>query len=257
MSVPMTRERGLGAVLRVDGVGEPAPPRAGRRGVHARLRAQVRRGRGALGARRDAPRPRLRALSGSSHRPPALRAGRARAARVPRGHGARGRLARRLPRGLARHADGEDAVLGRRAVGLRDGVRVRAPAGNRGPEAEVGQEEDEDAGVRRRRRPRRAARRAPSCSGSTSTSTWRSSSLRCSRTPRRSASRGPPSVELERFGCRQATGGGATGYRRSITEPLAQTSAGSAARRRPARRWCRRARRRESGSPSGRSGRPR
>ena len=72
--------------------------------------------RGALGDGRDAPRPRLRALSGSSHRPSALRAGRARAARVPRGHGARGRLARRLPRGLARHADGEDAVRRRRAV---------------------------------------------------------------------------------------------------------------------------------------------
>ncbi len=39
----------------------------------------------------------------------------------------RGRLARGLPRGLARHADGEDALRRRRAVGLRHGLRLRAP----------------------------------------------------------------------------------------------------------------------------------
>ena len=48
---------------------------------------------------------------------------------------------------------------------LRDGLRLRAPAGHPRADAQVGQEEDEDAGVRRRRRPRRRCARAPRSSG--------------------------------------------------------------------------------------------
>ena len=58
--------------------------------------------------------------------------------------------------------------------GLRDGVRLRAPAGHPRADAQVGQEEDEDAGVRRRRRPRRDARGRRGARASTSTSTSRS-----------------------------------------------------------------------------------
>ena len=50
---------------------------------------------------------------------PADRPAGARGARLPARAGPRGRLARRLPRRLARLAAGEDAVRGRRAVGLR------------------------------------------------------------------------------------------------------------------------------------------
>ena len=48
---------------------------------------------------------------------------------------------------------------------LRDGLRVRAPAGHPRADAQVGQEEDEDAGLRRRGRPRRRCARAPRSSG--------------------------------------------------------------------------------------------
>ena len=49
------------------------------------------------------------------------------------------------------------------------------PQGIDGPDAQVGQEEDEDAGVRRRGRPRGDARGRRAARRSTSTSTWRSS----------------------------------------------------------------------------------
>ena len=78
-------------------------------------------------------------------------------------------------------------------IGLRDGLRLRAPAGDRRADAEVGQEEDEVAGVRRGGRPRRRCARAPRSWGSTSTSTWRSWSPRWSRTPTSSGSAALPS----------------------------------------------------------------
>ena len=68
------------------------------------------------------------------------------------------------------------------------------PQGIDGHDAQVGQEEDEDAGVRRARSTARRCARAPSCSGSTSTSTSRSSSPRWSRTPRSSASPARPQL---------------------------------------------------------------
>ena len=87
---------------------------------------------------------------------------------------ARGRLARRLPRGLARLGDGEDAVRGRRAVRLHHGLRVRAAGGHPRDDPEIGQEEDEDARLRRRGRPRGDARGRRASWAWTSTSTWRS-----------------------------------------------------------------------------------
>ena len=101
--------------------------------VEAAMRAYAARfgeRRGAVGPRRPAARPRLRAPSRPRDRPPADRAGRARARGLLARARARGRLARGLPRRLARLADGEDAVRRRRAVRLPDGVRLRAPAGH-------------------------------------------------------------------------------------------------------------------------------
>ena len=130
--------------------------------VEAAMRAyaaKLRRRRGAVGPRRAAPRPRLRAPSRPRDRPPPRRAGGARVARLLARARARDRLARRLPRRLARQPDGEDAVRRRRAVRLPDGVRLRAPAGHPRHDAQVGQEEDEDARLRGGDRPRRAAPR--------------------------------------------------------------------------------------------------
>src|SRR4051794_30004429 len=64
--------RSLAAVLRMDQVRVPAQARAGRRGRDGRLRARARRGRGALGGDGHPARPRLRALSRSGDRAPAL-----------------------------------------------------------------------------------------------------------------------------------------------------------------------------------------
>ena len=54
---------------------------------------------------------------------------------------------------LARYADGEDPVRGRRAVRVRPGVRVRPARGAGRHDPEIGQEEAEDARVRGRRQP--------------------------------------------------------------------------------------------------------
>src|SRR4051794_5738929 len=149
----------------MDRLGVAAAPHARGRGGHARLRRAAGRRRRAVGPRRPAARPRLRAPPGprdgtSADRPPGARVARP-LARGP----ARDRLARGLPRRLARQPDGEGAVRGRRAVRLPHGVRVRAPAGHPRADAEVGQEEDEDAGLRRGRVARRATPRRRGAGG--------------------------------------------------------------------------------------------
>src|SRR3954451_24185136 len=139
----------------------PASPLPGGGHRDGGLRPPQRRGRRALVRRRAAARHGLRALSGhgrSVRRPPPFGH---EGARIPR-RGSRDRARDRLPRGLhgrpARVADGEDALRRRRAQRLPARMRVRAPSGPRGPDAQVGQEEAQAALVRRRRQPRGRAR---------------------------------------------------------------------------------------------------
>ena len=108
----------LDPALRMDGVGLAAAAHARRRGGHARVRAAFRRGRGALGHHRAAPRPRLRALPVARGRPPSLRPARAGGARLSGRGRARRRLARGLPRVPRETPHGEDALRRRRAVRL-------------------------------------------------------------------------------------------------------------------------------------------
>src|SRR4051812_44458162 len=135
-------------------LGVAAPPLP--RGFHGdgRLCRALRRGRRAVERRGPAARHGLRALSGPRDGPSAHGARRARGPRRRPGGRARHRLARRLPRRLARLAAGEDALRGRRAVGLRPGLRRGAPRRPARAHGEVGQEEAQAAQLRRRREPR-------------------------------------------------------------------------------------------------------
>ena len=66
-----TRDEAWDLVCEWTAVRVPPQAHAGRGGGDARLRAEVRRGRGAVRRHRAAARPRLRALSGPRHRPSA------------------------------------------------------------------------------------------------------------------------------------------------------------------------------------------
>ena len=99
------------------------------------------------------PRPRRR----SGHPRTALR--RARGVRRRPGRRARDRLARRLPRRLARLRLERRCSPSTSCAGSSLAVRVRAPAGDPRPDAEVGQEEAQAAELRRGRQPRRRPRR--------------------------------------------------------------------------------------------------
>src|SRR3954447_25332800 len=133
----------------------PTPPLPGGRDRDARVRAVARRGRGAVGRRRAPARHGLRAPPRPRDRPPARGARGAREDGRRSGRHPRDRVARGLPRCLARLADGEDALRGRRALGLPAGVRVRAARGHRRADAEVGEEEAQATELRRGREPRR------------------------------------------------------------------------------------------------------
>src|SRR4051812_37015141 len=149
--------RGLAALLRVDAVGVAPQARARRRGRDGRLRARVRRGRGALGGHRDPARPRLREVPGPRDRAPTVRLGGAALAWVSGRDDRRDRGPRGVPGRVARDLAREDPVRGRRAVGLHRRVRVGPADGHPRHDAEVREEEAEDAGVRGGREPRRGA----------------------------------------------------------------------------------------------------
>ena len=104
MSTPLSRDEAWTLLCRVDGVRLAAPAHAVGGDGDARLRRALRRGPRRVGHRRAAPRRRLRALPGPRDGPPARDHGRARAPRRPAALGPRDRVARRLPRGLARLA---------------------------------------------------------------------------------------------------------------------------------------------------------
>ena len=110
---------------------------------------------------------------------------------VPGGADRGSALPCRAPRDAARHAAQEGALRVRRALRLRARVRARAADRPRRPRAEVRQEEAEAAVLRGRRAPRRGVRGGGAPRPLSSTSTSRTSSPRCSRSPASSGS-GPP-----------------------------------------------------------------
>ena len=128
-------------------------------------------------------RPRLRALSGPARGHPRMALAGARAARLPGLDGAGRRLARRLPGRVARHRHGEDAVRGRRAVGLRPGrARMCGPTGIDGMTPSRSRRSS-----RRRRSPPRST--ATRCARAPRSSAWTSTST-CVRHRRAGAARG-------------------------------------------------------------------
>src|SRR3990172_840819 len=128
-------------------------PRPRRRGIGRRLRAPLRRGRGALARDRAPARLRLRDPPDARQAPAGRRADPARGG-IPR-RARRGRpLPRRAPGDAARHAPQEDPVRVRRALGLRPRVRARPPRRHRDARAEVGAEEAPAAVLRGRSPPR-------------------------------------------------------------------------------------------------------
>src|SRR3954453_3428626 len=144
----------------MDRIGLAAAPHACGRDGNARLRAPIFRGRGAVGPDRPPARPRLRALPRPGDRPPPNGARGARGAGGSTGDAAGDRIARRLPRRLARVAHGEDAVRRRRAVGLHRRGGLRPAGGHPRDDPEVGPQEAQAAVVRRRGGPRGAAPRS-------------------------------------------------------------------------------------------------
>ena len=150
---------GLVPLLRVDGVAVAAQARPGRRGRDARVRPPLRRGRGAVGHHRAPARPRLRALSRPRDGPSADGARGARGARLPARAGAR--ASPPTPTSSASRATRRWRRRSTPSTSCRGFIMACAyvrPTGIHGLTPEVGQEEDEDAGVRRRGQPRRAAR---------------------------------------------------------------------------------------------------